>query len=149
MVKSENGEIITRIVPDPEYEEISLTPESAITKLNDGGYVSLSLHCKGVRGFKTSESSSQLVLTEEREFNIKELYKRYGNFKAAYVGENGDPSKFSANGEKLTLTIFGTPAWKYILFLLSFFGEPVAIVLLIIINIKSKSKRQWRNSDKP
>lgn len=42
----------TRTYTEPVYEEISITPDSEIAKLNADGYVSLSVHYAGSRGFR-------------------------------------------------------------------------------------------------
>lgn len=158
-----SGKERNEIKYEPIWKELNITPDSEIAQFNDDGYVSLSAHLKGCRGFyyyalSNKEVDNRLVLDERRgERDLTELLGRYGKFKAAYVGENGevlgvtgksavrhdhfDPCEFSANGNKLTLTIFGDPAWKVVLLLVSFFGEPVAIVLLIVCIVLDKLQK--------
>ncbi len=158
-VESETGERSTQTRREPVYEEVVLTPDSGIAKFNDGGYVSLSLHCKGVRGFQINDYSTQLILTEQREFDIEELYKRYENFKAAYVDENGevlkvtdracvqhDPdisSRFSTRGEELNLTICGGFSAQNALTCVMIFGRwatMAALAVFIVLAVMNKVK---------
>lgn len=161
-VQDKDGKEETRTKYEPVWKELNITPDSEIAWFNENGYVSLSVHLKGVKGFdyyaySNKSVENRLVLDDSSAgWDIKKLMSSYGKFKAAYVGENGEvlgvtgkaavryehggSCKFSANGSKLTLTLFGDPAWKPFLFLLSFYGEPVAIALLIIIHRKSKRK---------
>lgn len=162
IVQDKDGKEETGTVYEPVWKELNITPDSEIARFNDNGYVSLSVHLKGAKGFYFDTYSNRKVenrlLLEEwpAECDLKMLIKRYGKFKAAYVGENGemlgvtgksavryrhgDPCEFSANGSKLTLTLYGDPAWKIVLLLTSFYGEPIVIVLLIIINHKPRQK---------
>lgn len=161
-VQDKDGKEETGTKYEPVWKELNITPDSEIARFNDNGYVSLSVHLKGVKGFyyyaySNKKVENRLILDDSSAGrDLKKLIGQYGKFKAAYVGENGEvlgvtgksavryehgsSCKFSGNGNKLTLTLFGDPAWKWLLFLLSFYGEPVAIVLLIIINCKSKRK---------
>lgn len=161
-VQDKDGKEEIRTKYEPVWKELNVTPDSEIARFNDNGYVSLSVHLKGAKGFYFDTYSNRKV--ENRpildewggERGLTTLLSRYGKFKAAYVGENGevlgvtgksavrhrhgDPCRFSANENKLTLTIYGDPAWKPLLLLLSFYGEPIVIVLLIIINHKPRQK---------
>ncbi|MDE6727871.1 MAG: hypothetical protein K2J80_08025 [Oscillospiraceae bacterium] len=170
-VQDKDGKEETRTKYEPVWKELNITPDSEIAQFSENGYVSLSVHLKGVKGFyyyaySNKKVENRLILGEWfAGWDLKKLINHYGKFKAAYVGENGevlgvtgksavryrhgDPCKFSANGSKLTLTLFGDPAWKPFLFLLSFYGEPVAIVMLIIINRKPKPYLPPRSNRMP
>lgn len=162
IVQDKDGKEESRTRYEPVWKELNITPDSEIARFNYNGYVSLSVHLKGAKGFyfdtySNRKVENRLVLDDSSAgWDIKKLMSSYGKFKAAYVGENGevlgvtgkaavqyrhgDPCEFSANGYKLTLTLYGDPAWKGILLLLSFYGEPIVIVLLIIINHKPRQK---------
>lgn len=131
----------------PIYEEISITPDSEIARLNADGYVSLSVHYAGSKGFQKTDLSLDYL---HRYNEIPAIKKRYGKFKAAYVDENGnvlgitkvsrtrytfkEPSSFTANGDKLIFTKWDTTLLE-VLFLVTLFGEPAAIIALIVIII--------------
>ena len=129
----------------PTYEKaLTITPESEIARLNDNGYVSLSIHYANSKGF----SGTSLYLDHGWINDIREIKKRYGKFKAAYVDENGnvlgitkasrtryepqEPSSFSADGDKLVFTKWGVSPPVLVLMFVSFFGAPTAVVLLIV-----------------
>lgn len=135
----------TRTYIEPVYEELSITPESEIAKLNAEGYVSLSVHYAGSR----SISASQLYLHYQSSRNeITAIKQRYGSFKAAYVDENGKvlgitkaartrynpkkPSSFSVSGDTLIFTKWGCSLFWYALICVSGIGEPIAIIALIV-----------------
>lgn len=150
-----DGNEHTKTKLEPIWKELNITPDSEIARYNDNGYVSLSVHLKGCKGFyyyafQSKEIVNRLVWDGLRgDLYLTKLIKQYGKFKAAYVGENGevlgvtgkssvrykhfDQCEFSASGNKLALTIFGDPTWKIVLFLISLFGEPLAVAGLVII----------------
>lgn len=131
----------THTYTKPIYEALSITPDSEIAQLNDDGYVSLSVHHAGSRGFYDQRLYLD-VLCE-----MSDIEKRYGKFKAAYVDENGnvlgitktartrynpkDSNSFTANGDRLIFTKSELSPVQYILIHVSFFGEPLAIAALI------------------
>ena len=134
----------TRTYTEPVYEELSITPDSEIARLNADGFVSLSIHYANSKGF----SGTSLYLDHGWINDIREIKKRYGKFKAAYVDENGnvlgitkasrtryepqEPSSFSADGDKLVFTKWGVSPPVLVLMFVSFFGAPTAVVLLIV-----------------
>lgn len=141
-----------------KYKEVSIAPDSEIAKLNDDGYVSLSVHYAGCEGF----SDSYLRL-DNYGSEITTIKKRYGSFKAAYVDENGNvlgitkkartrydpqkPSSFSADGDTLIFTIWdGSPLQYFFIFVLSF-GELLAIIALIVCNVLDIRKNKQPSSD--
>lgn len=162
IVQDKDGNEHSETKLEPIWKELSITPDSEIARYNDNGYVSLSVHLKEFKGFYSYAHSDQTVTHRliwdgmRGDLYLTKLIKQYGKFKAAYVGENGevlsvtgkssvrykhfDQCEFSANGNELALTIWGDPAWKWLLLALSFYGEPVAIGLLIAINHKPKRK---------
>lgn len=162
IVQDKDGNEHSETKLEPIWKELRITPDSEIARYNDNGYVSLSVHLKEFKGFYYYAHSDQTVTHRliwdglRGDLFLTKLIKHYGRFKAAYVGENGEvlgvtgkssvrykhfeQCEFSANGNRLALTIFGDPAWKWLLLALSFYGEPVAIGLLIAINHKPKRK---------
>lgn len=115
-----------------EYENLNIDGESEIAKLNSDGYISMSLHYKYSSGVEILDNKnleqnifenvpSFLILSGSE--TVVELHKRYGDFKAAYVDENGrvlgitdvSRTKYNpkgaygifANGDHLTFQIFG------------------------------------------
>ena len=131
--------------------ELSITPDSEIAKLNDEGYVSLSVHYRGcVRLSKTG----QLLLNDD----IITVSKRYGRFKAAYVDSSGNvlmitktsqtryaakkPSGFALNGDTLTFTISSPSPLQLVLFIISLIGEPLAIIALIVCTVLDKRQNK-------
>lgn len=158
-VESETGEIFSQTRRVSEYEDVLITPESEIAKLNEDGYVSLSLHCKGVQGFQKADYSTQLVLTEQSEFDIEEIYKRYGNFKAAYVGDDGKVLKitdsacveynpniscrFSTHGDALNFTICGGFSGEIVAeyaFVFCRWATVAALAVFIVLAVVNKIK---------
>lgn len=147
-VETAPGKYEERTRTEPVYDEISITPDSEIAKLNDDGYVSLSVHYRNCTGF----SDSRLLLDYHGSNNaITAINKRYGKFKAAYVDKNGsvlkitktartrfnskEPSSFTVSGETLTFTKWSISPLQYILLGVSGVGEPLAIVALIVCRI--------------
>ncbi len=144
-VVDENGNVTTRTHGDPILEDISITPDSEIARLNDDGYVSLSVHYKSCEGFS---DYAHLLLSEK--MTIGEITRRYGKFKAAYVDENGSvlgitetshtrydpkkPSSFSADGDTLIFTKWGMTPLQCILLGASLLGEPLAVSALVVCN---------------
>lgn len=145
---------ITRTVTVYE-KELSITPDSEIAKLNADGYVSLSVHYAGSRGFRGTE----LNLSVHGGSDIVDIKKRYGKFKAAYVDENGnvlgitkaartrynpkEASSFSAKGDKLIFTKYGCSPLHRALIYVSFFGGPlslIALIVCIVLDIRQNKK---------
>lgn len=143
----------------PIYEELSITPDSEIAKLNADGYVSLSVHYAGSKGFRDTDLCLDYLHSSNEITAIK---KRYGKFKAANVDENGnvlgitkasrtryssnEPSSFTANGDKLIFTKWDTTLLD-VLFLVTLFGEPVAVVLLIVCIVLNELQNKQLRSD--
>lgn len=140
---------------------LSITLDSEITRLNDDGYVSLSVHYRGCTGFS---DNACLLLSEK--LTITDIKKRYGSFKAAYVDENGNvlkitkasrtrynpkrPSSFSVSGDTLIFTQWGISPLQHILLLVSALGEPLAISALVVCNNHHKRRnKQLRSDEKP
>lgn len=161
-VEDDTGRITERTLTESVYVELSITPDSEIAKLNDDGYVSLSVHYAGSRGI--SDSSLRLDYHLGRRSEITAINRRYGSFKAAYVDEDGkvlgitntartrydpkEPSSFSVSGDTLIFTKWGcSPLW-YALICVSGIGEPIAIIALIVCAMLDKRQnKQLRNLD--
>lgn len=139
----------------PPYENITITPDSEIAKLNDNGYVSLSVH---YRGFIDFPKTGQLLLNDD----INTVRKRYGRFKAAYVDSSGNvlkitktsrtrfdpknPSGFIVNGDKLTFRKSSPSPLKIILLAVSLKGEPLAVIALIVCTVLGRQQNKFLNS---
>lgn len=161
-VEDDTGGITERTLTESVYVELSITPDSEIAKLNADGYVSLSVHYAGCRGI--SDSHLRLDYRSSRS-EITAINRRYGSFKAAYVDEDGKvlgitnaartrydpkaPSSFSVSGDTLIFTKWAIPPFWYILLYVSLFGEPIAIIALIVCTVLDKrQKKQLRILDK-
>lgn len=140
-----------------EFENLNIDSESEISKLNSDGYVSMSLHYKYASEleildnknlehniYKNMPSSLSLSGGE----NIVDLHKRYGDFKAAYVDENGkvlgitdvSRTKYNrkggygifGNGDHLTFQIFGfSPLAKFMIIAVPL--EVFALIIYLIV----------------
>ncbi len=139
-----------------DYIRLPIDENSEIAKLNDNGYVSLASHYKytealiiyGSKYQTDTEWSDMLPQLEfkdiwDKQTDLPTLYKKYGNFKAAYVSENGevlgitddfdvtyDPSKsytMIANGDELTFLISDdSPVLKALFYV-------ICIIILVLI----------------
>ena len=137
------------------YEDIMITPDSEIAKLNDNGYVSLSVHYRGCMGFS---ETGQLLLNDD----IITVSKRYGQFKAAYADSSGnvlditkvsrtrfdpkEPSGFIVSGDKLTFTKSSPSSLQVILLIVPLIGEPLALIALIVCIVFDKRQSKYLRS---
>lgn len=159
-VQDDTGGIGERALTESVRVDVSITPDSEIAQLNADGYVSLSVHYAGCKGI----SDSSLYLDESIRNEITAINRRYGSFKAAYVNENGKvlgitkaartrydpkaPSSFTVNGDKLIFTKWAIPPFWYILLYVSLFGEPIAVIALIVCIVLDKQQnKKLRNLD--
>lgn len=138
----------------PPYEYITVTPDSEIAKLNDGGYVSLSVHYRNFKGF--FKTGIQL------DDAITDINERFGKFKAAYVDNSGNvlnitkasrtrfdpknPSGFILNGDALTFRRSSPLPLQIILLSVSLIGEPLAVIALIVCIVLSRLQNKYMNS---
>ncbi|MBO6140908.1 MAG: hypothetical protein J6O40_03850 [Ruminococcus sp.] len=119
-----------------EYESLNIGESSEIARYSEDGYVSLACHYRGLRLMTINgndkdgyfkQVKQELSLYRDSRFDlspdITELREKYGDFKAAYVDENGkvlgvtseceviydahEPYALVAEGDKLTFRIFG------------------------------------------
>ena len=136
------------------YEDIAITPDSEIAKLNDDGYVSLSVHYRNSKGF--SKTGIQL------DDAITDINERFGKFKAAYVDNCGNvlnitkasrtrfdpknPSGFILNGDALTFRRSSLSPLQIILLSVSLIGEPLAVIALIVCIVLSRLQNKYMNS---
>ena len=154
-VRDDTDRLTEQTLTESVYVELSITPDSEIAKLNDDGYVSLSIHYAGCKGI----SASQLYLDyRTRGSEITAINRRYGSFKAAYVDEDGkvlgitntartrydpkEPSSFSVSGDTLIFTKWGWSPIRYALICVSGLGEPVAVIALIVCIVLDKRQRK-------
>lgn len=128
----ENGEL------QYKDEDMIIDKDSEIAKFNENGYISLSLHffdCQSNiiehrEDKRKSESDTVISISTRQDIklgtkvftNIKKLHDEYGDFKVAYVDENGKvlqvtetcnvsedshgPNTIKANGDKLELILY-------------------------------------------
>lgn len=135
---------------ETEYKYLQIDKDSEIATLNDDGYISLSLHYKDAEFMTVNKvagyrSTFSLLYDPQTKVDFWELRSVYGDFKAAYVDENGNvlgitgvaeityerytAYEFMADGDDLTLRAPGHSASEASLILLKIMG----IGLLIII----------------
>lgn len=146
--------------PQKSDAALSITPDSEIARLNEDGYVSLSVHYRGCTGFS---DNAYLLLSEK--MTITDIKKRYGSFKAAFVDENGNvlgitkasrtryntkrPSSFSVSGDTLIFTEWGISPLQHILLLVSCLGEPLAVSALVVCtSLEKRQNKQLRSDEK-
>jgi hypothetical protein len=138
-------------------EPLDIDENSEIAKYNEDGYMSLSIHSADVTFFDLNNNSpAQLVLG----CRVPELYKEYGKFRLAYVGEHGEvlgvTKKTShtydfhadyaviANGDKATYSDWDFSPLTYAAFFLIriTFYVTVIVIAVAIIN-HSAEKISW------
>lgn len=136
---------------DPPYEDITITPDSEIAKLNNDGFVSLSVHYRNSKGF--FKTGIQL------DDAITDINERFGKFKAAYVDSSGNllkitdasrtrfdpkkPSGFILNGDSLTFTKHSMSPLQYVLLTVSLFGELLALIALIVCTVLDRRQNKY------
>ncbi|MBQ8967205.1 hypothetical protein [Ruminococcus sp.] len=76
----------------PEGETLDITAESEIAEYNEDGYVSLSVHHKKTESFVLGSGEDLMTMhsTKQVSSDFIDLSIAYGDFKAAYVDENGN-----------------------------------------------------------
>lgn len=135
------------------YETLNINESSDITKYNEDGFVSLSLHSKEVKGLEILKSygyeSDCLIL----DCFADDLYAKYRNIKIAYVREDGeilkvidvsnrdysnsDPCALIADDNNAKYRSFGTsPLTGLFLFVIIIALIFVTVILPIILIIK-------------
>lgn len=139
-----------------DYEPMNIDENSEIALLNDDGYVSFIMH--GFGGYDiTVYEDGRIILSSAGGF--------YGDFKAAYVDENGnvlkitEPAKqkyngrefytLSANGDRAVFANSCRPEWAemtvyfgaYIIEGAAFLALIVFIVLAIVAAVRRKLER--------
>lgn len=143
--------------------ELSITAESEIAEYDEDGYVSLSLHHKSVKSF-TAGNGGELIVSESCDFI--DLAETYGDYKAAYVDENGNvlgvtepartmystktPYGFSADGSSLIFQRHGAHPALISMICALFVVTLVALPLVIafIYHKRTKKIRPWEKSGK-
>ena len=135
-------------------EPLDIDENSEIAKYNENGYMSLSIHSTDVTFFDLNNNSpAQLVLG----CRVPELYKEYGKFRLAYVGEHGEvlgvTKKTShtydfhanyaviANGDKATYSDWNFSPLTYAAF---YIIQLTFYVTLIIIPVNIINKILWK-----
>jgi hypothetical protein len=138
-------------------EPLDIDENSEIAKYNEDGYMSLSIHSNDVRYLDVNgDKRDQMVLN----CSVKYLYKNYGKFRLAYVGEHGEvlgvTKKTShtydfhadyaviANGDKATYSDWDFSPLTYAAFFLIriTFYVTVIVIAVAIIN-HSAEKISW------
>lgn len=138
----------TSAVPYSDIDE-----DSEIAKLNDDGYISLSLHYKYTESLEIRHSKDEYDLLTVTRYNFLYINKNYGDFKVAYVDESGhvlgitNPAKttyiedesfaFLADGDSLVFIRDGSNPRNAPWFLLKILGIMLLIgvgfVVLIVL----------------
>ena len=145
-----------------EYESLNIGESSEIASYSEGGYVSLACHYRGLRLMTINgndkdgyykQVKQELSLYRDSRFDfypdITELYEKYGDFKAAYVDENGkvlsvtseceviynahEPYALVAEGDKLTFRVFGYGDTKTIGKMIM--AAIIAVGVMIIVSV--------------
>jgi hypothetical protein len=68
-------------------DPLDIDENSEIARYNEDGYMSLSLHSADVWFFDLNKNKNNHLMLH---CNFHDLYKKYGEFKLAYVGEHGE-----------------------------------------------------------
>lgn len=143
-------------IENGENKPLLIDQNSQIAQYNDNGYSSLSLHTEYIR---TTETYGEKIYLND---TIENIYKKYKNFKAVYVDENGNilkitdtfsieyditkPYAFITDNNHLTLRIFGINQFTAIIYTVIFFGTILLfLILLIFIIRKSRKKKENYN----
>lgn len=135
-----------------ENKSLLIDQNSQIAQYNNNGYSSLSLHTKYIQ---TIEIYSRTIYLTD---TIESIYKKYKNFKAVYVDENGNilkmtdtfsvkyditkPYAFITDNNHLTLRIFGINPFTAIICIVIFFGTILLFLILLIFIIRKSRKKK-------
>ena len=127
-----------------EYVNLPITEESEIAKWNENGYVSLTLHHRGVKLLQIREN---ITLDVEGYF-LEDFYKKYGKMKVAYVDDEGNVLKVTdkskkkymgwqadhlvVNGDSVVFQIGEEAPWMAGLFCILALAIPLYTIYLII-----------------
>ena len=127
-----------------EYVNLPITAESEIAKWNEEGYVSLTLHHRGVKLLQIREN---ITLDVEGYF-LEDFYKKYGKMKVAYVDDEGNVLKVTdkskkkymgwqadhlvVNGDSVVFQIGEEAPWMVGLFCILALAIPLYTIWLII-----------------
>lgn len=141
------------------YENLQINRNSEIAKLNNDGWISLSLHHKSSGGIVIYDTAvlcldcycdkDGLKMKSDRTYyDIIKISKEYGRFKCAYVDENGnvlgiteksvkdystsEPYAVIADGDSLDFRIFGISPIAEILLIILMVGIPLLVIVLIV-----------------
>lgn len=145
------------------YENLPIDMDSEIAKINDNGWISLSLHHKSSGGIVIYDTAvlcldcycdkDGLKMKSDRTYyDILTISKEYGGFKCAYVDENGnvlgiteksgkdystsEPYAVISDGDSLDFRIFGASPLFIAILIIAIVGIPILVVLLIIYIIR-------------
>lgn len=126
------------------YETLAIDENSEIAKYCENGYVSLSIHSEEVEKLVLMKSYGYDSDVLHFNCHAEELYEKYGAFKIAYVGENGEvlqitektrrayspsePYAFVANGDDAVYRFFGISPWVIVVIVV----VPVAVIALLV-----------------
>lgn len=145
------------------YENLPIDMDSEIAKINDNGWISLSLHHKSSGGIVIYDTAvlcldcycdkDGLKMESDRTYyDILTISKEYGGFKCAYVDKNGnvlgiteksgkdystsEPYALIADGNNADFRIFGASPLFIAILIIAIVGIPILVVLLIIYIIR-------------
>lgn len=154
----ENDEDYVQFTSAVPYSDID--EDSEIAKLNDDGYISMSLHYKYTESLKISHGGGEYNLITVTRYDFLYVNKNYGDFKVAYVDESGhvlgitNPAKttyiedesfaFLADGDSLVFIRDGSDPRNAPWFLLKILGIllliGVGFVVLIVLPFYSLAR---------
>lgn len=152
---------------DTDFTPLNIDENSEIATLNDGGYISRSLHNSDSAGVLIFENGSMRISTKGYPLPIPGSPNESGAIKAAYVDENGcvlgvtDTARqryvggsdhvLKANGSDLVLGYPGRPSWVLgtaVVILYAVEGRALAGMSLFIVLTIANAMRKARERRK-
>lgn len=149
VVKYNNGKIISE-------RALNIDADSEIARLNADGYVSMPLHYKYSDGVEIYDDYI-CFLTADTTENIEDIRRGYGEFKAAYVDENGrvlgitdaagcsydrsEPYTLTADDNKLSYNICGIAPLQETIIDVAAAAECISLAALAVFVILAPIKK--------
>lgn len=150
-----------------DFETLNIDESSEIATLNDGGFISYSLHSSDCAGVLIFENGSIQISTRGYPLPIPGSPGESGAIKAAYVDENGNVLGITelakgsyvggsdyilkANGSRLVLGYPGRPSWVFgtaVVILYAVEGRALAGMSLFIVLTIANAVRKARERRK-
>lgn len=146
------------------YNMLDIDENSEIAKYNDDGYISLSIHSIEIRELVILKDYGYKSDYLKLDCYADDLYRKYGTFKIAYIGENGEilkitgktgrsysnsePYAFVANGDNVAYRSFGTSPLNIFLIVTIILAVIILIVIIPILFIIKKGLKSLSMSKK-